>query len=138
MNIVKTLESRATLDTSMLHQRECAGDPLNQPRDLLFAFHAKCEKQARALARFAEDNAYGRAQAFPDQDDWRAEITIFTPATSNVLHSLSALMLCLAQLYHLDYVGWSCIPQQPAIQGEVPHHRDEEICARHLFYGRLL
>src|SRR5690349_16575213 len=138
MNIVKALESRAVLDTSMLHQRECARDQLNQPRDLLFAFRAKCGEQARTIARIAEDNSYGRAQVFPEKDEWRVEITIFAPASTSVLHALSAAMLCLAQLYHVEYEGWSCIPQRGAMQGEAPHLPEEELCARHLHYGRLL
>ena len=139
MNIVKALGARALLDMSMLNQRECAGDQLDQPRDLLFAFHAKSMEQARAMERAVEDNNYGRVQAFPAEpynDGWRVEITIFSPATANLLQSLSALMLCLAQLYHVQYEGWSCIPRHIAARGEAPHLQEQQSCAGNPIYGR--
>ncbi len=86
------------------------GDRAEMPRDIDFVLYAKNEERARLVANFITDNRYGRPAVERVENQgvvsWRLLVTIHAPTTENVLHTLSAFMVCLSQLYGLDYDGW--------------------------------
>lgn len=92
------------------------GDQPEIPRDIDF-FYAKNEERAKLVASFVTDYRYGIPAAVERIEhqgtiSWRLIIKIHTPMTENVIMTLSAFMVCLADMYDLDYDGWGCVIQK--------------------------
>jgi len=111
MHLIKLLLDNAVQDNQVLVQNREIGDRTEMARDIEFVLYAKTEERAKLAANFIADNRYGRPALEEIERDggnsWQLLVTIHAPATENVLHTLSAFMVCLSQLYDLDYDGWS-------------------------------
>lgn len=109
-SIVQSLMDTAVADSQLLVTNQEAGDRAEIPRDIDFVLYAKDEEKAKLLASFVTDYRYGRPsiQRVDHQGvvSWRLLITIHAPTTEHVAMTLSAFMVCLSQLYGLDYDGW--------------------------------
>lgn len=110
MSFVKLLIDTALADSQLWFKHRELGDRAELPRDIDFALYAKNEERAKLVASFVTDYRYGRPAVQRVEHrgaiSWRLIITIHAPATENVVMTLSAFMVCLAQLYQLDYEGW--------------------------------
>src|SRR5579859_5419199 len=98
MNVVELLLSTAVEDNRLLIKNQELGDRVEVPRDIDFVLYAKNEERARLVASFITDNRYGRPSVERVQHSgavsWRLLVTIHAPATENILHTLSAFMVC--------------------------------------------
>lgn len=116
MHIVEQLLNTAVEDNRLLMRNQELGDRLELFRDLEFVLYAKSGEKAELVASFVLDNRYGRPSVERIEHEgtalWRILITIHAPATEHVVHTLSAFMLCLANLYDLEYDGWGCVIQR--------------------------
>jgi len=112
-HLVELLLDTAVQDNRLLIKNQEFGDKADKPRDIDFVLYAKNEERARLVASFVTDNRYGRPLVakveHQGEISWRLIVTIHSPTTENVLHTLSAFMLCLSRLYDLDYDGWGSI-----------------------------
>ena len=111
MSVVELLMDTAVEDSKVLSLNQKVGDRPEIPRDIDFVFYAKNEERAKLVADFVTDYRYGRPMVELVEHEgtvvWRLMVTIFAPTTENVVMTLSAFMVCLSQLYDLDYDGWS-------------------------------
>ncbi len=111
MSVVELLMDTAVEDSKVLVLNQNVGDRPEIPRDIDFVFYAKNEERAKLVADFVTDYRYGRPMVEQVEHEgtvsWRLMVTIFAPTTENVVMTLSAFMVCLSQLYDLDYDGWS-------------------------------
>ena len=100
----------AVEDSKLLYKNLDLGDHPEIPRDIDFHFYAMTEERARLVAGFITDYRYGKPVVERSEHQgeirWSLLVTIHTPATENVVMTLSAFMVCLSQLYDLDYDGW--------------------------------
>jgi hypothetical protein len=110
MSVVQSLMDTAVEDSRLLVKNQEMGDHPEIPRDIDFVLYAKNEERARLVASFVTDYRYGRPAVerveHQGRVSWRLLVTIHAPTTENVVMTLSAFMVCLAQLYDLDYDGW--------------------------------
>lgn len=102
--------STAVKDNELLVKNQELGDRSEISRDIDFLLYAKNEERARLVAGFVADRRYGRSSVerveHAGETCWRISITIHSPTTENVVMTLSAFMVCLSQLYDLEYDGW--------------------------------
>jgi hypothetical protein len=114
MSIVQLLMDTAVEDSRLLVKNQEMGDRPEIPRDIDFVFYAKNEERAKLVASFITDYRYGRpaVERVDHQGaiSWRLLVTIHSSTTENVVMTLSAFMVCLSQLYDLDYDGWGTRP----------------------------
>jgi regulator of RNase E activity RraB len=112
MSVVKLLMDTAVEDSRLVVKNLEIGDRPEIPRDVDFVLYAKDEEKAKLVASFVKDYRYGRPSVMRVEQrgeySWRLLITIHSPVTENVVMTLSAFMVCLSQLYDLDYDGWGC------------------------------
>jgi hypothetical protein len=112
MNIAKSLMDTAVEDSRLLAKNQEFGDCAELPRDIDFVLYAKNEERAKLVASFVTDYRYGRPAVERVEHrgvvSWQLQITIYSPITENVVMTLSDFMVCLAQIYDLDYDGWAC------------------------------
>jgi len=110
MSVVKLLMDTAVEDSKLLAKNQELGDRPEIPRDVDFVLYAKDEEKAKLVAGFISDYRYGRTTVERVEHrgvvSWRLLVTIHTPTTENLVMTLSAFMVCLSQLYDLDYDGW--------------------------------
>jgi len=110
MSVVKLLMDTAVEDSKLLVKNQEMGDRPEIPRDVDFVLYAKDEEKAKLVASFITDYRYGKPAVERVEHrgvvSWRLLVTIHTPTTENVVMTLSAFMVCLSQLYDLDYDGW--------------------------------
>jgi hypothetical protein len=110
MNIAKLLMDTAVEDSRVLVKNQELGDRAEIPRDIDFVLYARNEERAKLVAKFIMDYRYGRPtirhMERDGADAWELLISIHAPTTENVVMTLSAFMVCLSQLYDLDYDGW--------------------------------
>ena len=118
MSIAQSLIDTAVEDSRLLVKNQELGDRAEIPRDIDFVLYAKNEERAKLVASFVTDYRYGRPAVERVEHrgtiSWRLLITIHAPTTENVVMTLSAFMVCLSQIYDLDYDGWGCNIQKRA------------------------
>lgn len=113
MSVVESLLKTAVEDSRLLLSNQELGDDVSKARDLDFVLYAKDHERADLVASFVTDNCYGRptVQRMEQENGsvlWRLIIAIHAAPTQNVVQTLSAFMVCLAQIYELEYDGWEC------------------------------
>jgi hypothetical protein len=112
MSIAKSLMDTAVKDSRLLVKNQELGDQAEIPRDIEFVLYAKDEERAKLVANFVTDYRYGRPSVNRVEHRgtvaWQLLITIYSPTTENVVMTLSAFMVCLSQIYDLEYDGWGC------------------------------
>jgi hypothetical protein len=110
MSLVKLLMDTAVEDNKLLAKNQELGDRPEISRDIDFVLYAKNEERAKLVASFVTDYRYGKPSVERVEHRgtvlWRLLITIHAPTTENIVMTLSAFMVCLSQLYDLDYDGW--------------------------------
>ena len=110
MSIVQHLMDTAVEDSRLLVKNQEMGDRPEIPRDIDFILYAKNEERAKLVAGFVTDYRYGKPTVERVEHkgavSWRLVVKIYAPTTENVVMTLSAFMVYLAQLYELEYDGW--------------------------------
>lgn len=114
MQTIDSLLFTAFQDTELLKQLDGDGDDFSIARDVDFVLKAPELKKAELVASFVKDNQYGVASVEEVEEGYRLIVTVHMPITQHVLCSVSALMVCLTQLFSLEYDGWGCVVQQRA------------------------
>jgi len=112
MALVDQLLSTAYEDTQLLKRNDELGDDFSVPREVDFVFLSGERKNAEVLASFVGDNQYGKASIEQSKEGFRVVVSVTMPTNQQVLCSVSALMVCLAQLFSLEYDGWGCVIQR--------------------------
>jgi len=116
MHIVECLLETAVEDNQLLIRNQELGDRPEVPRDIDFVLYAKNQERAELIASFVTDNHYGQPSVerveYKGTATWQLLITINAPTTEHVIMPISAFMVFLAQLYDLEYDGWSSMIQK--------------------------
>src|SRR6478672_6167710 len=105
-DLVGTLLKTAYEDTQLLQKNDTLGDNSAVPRDVDFVLIAPDEAKAAVVRDFINDNRYGRARLETPPGQFRIVVVIYMPIEQNILCSVSALMVCIAALFDVDYDGW--------------------------------
>jgi hypothetical protein len=108
MHLVKQLLDNAHADTDLLKKNDANGDDFSVPRDVDFLLRAPDEIKAKLVRDFVNDNQYGVAAVQSDESGFGVLIVVHMAPQQHVLCSVSALMVCLGQLFGLEYDGWGC------------------------------
>lgn len=87
-------------------------------RDVDFVLKTVDYEQAKTVSSFITDNQYGRPEIEVVDGYFRIIFKINMPITQNLICSVSALMVCLAALFKLDYDGWGSVLQDDAARLE--------------------
>ena len=115
MRVVEELMSTAVLDNDLLIKNQRMGDTSEKPRDIEFLLYAETER-AKLVANFISDYRYGKPTVTEaegkDDRNWAILVIIHAPMTEHIVHTLSGFMVCLSQLYDLEYDGWGCVIQR--------------------------
>lgn len=114
MPTIDSLLSTAFQDTELLKQLDKDGDDFSIARDVDFVLKAAEQEKTELVASFVTDNQYGVASVEEADEGYRLIVTVHMPITQHVLCSVSALMVCLAQLFSVEYDGWGCVVQRRA------------------------
>ena len=116
MHVVERLLENAIEDNKVLIQNQKMGDQTSIARDIDFTLYAEDEQRANLVKNFIVDNRYGKPTVkrteYRGQVRWQLQVIVHAPATENVVHTLSAFMVCLAELYKLEYDGWGSTLQK--------------------------
>jgi hypothetical protein len=106
--ITDTLLDNAYQDTQVLLVNEREGDQFSVARDVEFILRTDDSAKAETVRSFITDNRYADSVTIvPDGQDSELRVTIHMPLRQSVLCSVSALMACLAQVFNIEYDGWS-------------------------------
>ena len=114
MQTIDSLLTTAFQDTELLKQLDEDGDNFSIPRDVDFVLKVAELKKAELVASFVTDNQYGVARVEEADEGYRLIVSVHMAITQHALCSVSALMVCLAQLFSVEYDGWGCIVQRSA------------------------
>ncbi len=110
MGTVERLMDAAVADNELLVKNQELGDDAQIARDIEFHFYAQDEERAKLVASFVSDCRYGRPSISRTEHHgtvaWRLSVAINTLMTENLVMTLSAFVVCLSQLYGLEYDGW--------------------------------
>ncbi|NWK57759.1 ribonuclease E inhibitor RraB [Verrucomicrobiaceae bacterium N1E253] len=114
MKIVEQLLINSEEDTKLLIQNDSHGDKFSVPRTVDFTINASDEEKAELVASFIEDNHYGKTTVTKVDEVFRISVFVEMPIEQNIICSVSGLMLCVSELFNVDYDGWGCIMQNKA------------------------
>ena len=125
MHLVEILLETAVADSHLLYHNREAGDQFWRSRDLEFIFYSPDKEQIETVASFVTDNRYGdpRIEDFEDDQgktNYRLIVVVNGPATDPVVHSISALMACVAAIFQIEYDGWGCMMQKSVTPPPLP------------------
>ena len=110
--VVEALLENAYQDTQLLTGNDEKGDNFSVPRDIDFLFYAPNQEKGELVASFINDNRYGEATYYKNEENHCIKVIVNMPSTQNLVCSVSALMTCLAALFDIEYDGWGCVLQQ--------------------------
>lgn len=110
--VVEELLRVAYEDTQLLIKNDALGDQFAIPRNVDFLLRSDDEKKASVVCSFINDNQYGRATVDASGGSFVVLVAIDMPIRQNILCSISALMVCIAHLFKVEYDGWGCTLQK--------------------------
>ena len=106
--IIDTLLDNAYQDTQVLLVNEKEGDQFAVARDVEFILRTDDRAKAETVRSFVADNRYADSVTIvPDGQHSELRVTVHMPLRQPVLCSISALMASLAQIFDIEYDGWS-------------------------------
>jgi hypothetical protein len=104
------LHENAAADLDLLRTKDRMDDVFSNPRDVDFAFKSINEENANDLAEYVNGKNFGNARVQALEDGtFRVIVFIHMPITQHLVFSVSAFMLCLSQLFLVDYDGWGSV-----------------------------
>ena len=108
MSIAELLMQAAAQDTQQLLRNDAQGDTFSLPRDVEFLLVADDERKAYSVCSFVNENRYGLARVSPRGSRYNVSVILHMPIEQHLLCSVSALMVCIGQIFAVDYDGWRC------------------------------
>jgi len=111
MAVIEKLMESVEADINVLHALDRQGDRFSISRPVDFLLRAESREKAVLVAGFINDYQSGIAKANEDENGHSIQVLINTPVEQNVILSISGFMLCIAELYGLEYDGWGCTAQ---------------------------
>ncbi len=106
------LRENARADNDLLCRNDALGDVFTRPRDVDFLFKTGEEQRAQALCDYILAMHFADATMRRDEDGlfWVTAI-LPMPVHPPLICSVSAFMVCLAQLFEVEYDGWGSVIQ---------------------------
>lgn len=74
-----------------------------------FVFLTDDRAKIETVASFVEDNRYGVSTIEDANGGFRLIVVVHMPTIQNVICSVSALMVCLAKFFGIEYDGRGCV-----------------------------
>jgi hypothetical protein len=112
MTMFELLTETAKADRDLLIKNNDAGDDLNKPREVDFAFETDERERADDFAEFVIGKSYGSVQVNEiEPGQFQILVLITMPINQNIINSVSGFMLCLSRLFKIDYQGWGSVIQ---------------------------
>ncbi len=111
MKVVDELMEVAARDTELLVSLDEKGDRFYMSRDVDFLLRAPDQERAELVANFVNDYRYGLASVEESDGDYSVLVVVNMPIKQNEIIAVSGFMVCLCNLYDLEYDGWGCVVQ---------------------------
>jgi len=109
--VVEALLNNAYQDSMLLQGNDEKGDVFSIPRDVDFLFYAPDKEKGELVASFINDNSYGDARYYQSEENHCIKVIINMPTEQHIINSISGFMVCIAEIYGLEYDGWGCALQ---------------------------
>ena len=106
MHIVEKLLSTSHQDNEQLQQLKSIAANLDVKHTLEYRLNTKHQKQAEIVCSFVNYNGYGDAAIEANGTLFDIVIEIQTPLLDNVICSLSANLVFVADFFSVEYGGW--------------------------------
>ena len=114
MAVIDTLMKTAVADTDLLRSLDAQGDQFRISRDVEFLLRAPSVEKATTVANFINDHQYGIATVQELDGSPSILIVVHMPIEQHAIQSVSGFMVCLCELFDLEYDGWGCVAQAHA------------------------
>jgi len=111
VKVIDELMQVAVADTDLLRKLDGQGDRFASPRDVEFLLRAPSPEKAELVASFINDYSYGQASAQDLESSPSVLVIIHMPIEQHAILSVSGFMVCVCQLFGLEYDGWGCVVQ---------------------------
>ena len=111
MKVIDELMQVAAADTALLRKLDSQGDRFSSPRDVEFLLRAPSAEKAELVASFINDYSYGQASVQDLESSPSVLVIIHMPIEQHAILSVSGFMVCVCQLFGLEYDGWGCVVQ---------------------------
>jgi len=113
MSVISKLMDSAIADVDVLRSLDSNGDDFSKFREVDFHFRCPNSEKAHLVAGFINDYSFGHATA---NDDNTIHVLINMPVEQHIITPVSGFMLCLAELYGIEFDGWGCVAQSQYAQ----------------------
>jgi hypothetical protein len=112
--IIDMLLDNAYQDTQVLLVNEKEGDQFSVPRNVEFILRTEDKTKAETVRSFITDNRYADSVTIVSAGQHsELRVTVHMSLRQPVLCTVSGLMACLAQIFNIEYDGWSSDIQRP-------------------------
>ena len=112
MKVLDELMEVAAKDTDLLVTLDQKGDHFYISRDVEFLLRAPDKNRAEVAASFIAEYRYGAAKVQEHDGGYSILVVVNMPIKQNEILSVSGFMVCLCELFGLDYDGWGCVVQR--------------------------
>ena len=111
MKVVDELMQTAAADVELLRKLDSQGDQFGVFRDVEFLLRAPTAEKASTVASFINEHQYGVATPQDLEASPSVLVVVHMPIQQHILQSVSGFMVCISQLFGLEYDGWGCVVQ---------------------------
>jgi hypothetical protein len=111
VKVVDELMQTAVADVELLRKLDSQGDQFRIFRDVEFLLIAPTAEKANLVASFINEYQYGVATPQDLETSPSILVVVHMPIEQHILHSVSGFMVCVSQLFGLEYDGWGCVGQ---------------------------
>lgn len=111
MKVIDELMQTAVADVELLRKLDSQGDRFGIFRDVEFLLRAPTADKAITVASFINEHQYGVATPQDLEASPSVLVVVHMPVEQHILQSVSGFMVCVSQLFGLEYDGWGCVVQ---------------------------
>lgn len=109
MSIISRLMESAESDVDVLRRLDAEGDNFSFFRKVDFHFKCPDYEKADVVAGFINDFQFGTAEHIVQDELHYVNVKITMPINQNIISCVSGFMLCVAELYKVEFDGWGCV-----------------------------
>ncbi|AXB33238.1 ribonuclease E inhibitor RraB [Vibrio campbellii] len=109
MSIVNKIIESAESDVDVLRRLDAEGDNFSLFREVDFHFKCPDPDKADVVAGFINDFQFGVAEHVVQDGLHYVDVKITMPVNQNIVSCVSGFMVCVAELYKVEFDGWGCV-----------------------------
>ncbi len=123
MSVINKIMESAMSDVDVLRRLDADNDNFALFREVDFHFRCPDKAKAELVAEFLTDFQFGQAQVSKHEanendpsaneaGEYCVDLVISMPVTQNIISCVSGFMVCIAELYDIEFDGWGCCAVQ--------------------------